>query len=111
MFVTTACHALAILSVGLLGLGGTASLRHIAESQLQLIFMMFFAPTPGGAGIAEGASRSIMADIVPAGVAPYYNLLWRFSTTYLAALAGLLCLALALARDASRLARRQPEPV
>jgi uncharacterized protein (TIRG00374 family) len=111
---------LAILSVGFLGLGGpeglgaqaggAASLRHIAESQLQLIFMMFFAPTPGGAGLAESASLTIMADIVPAGVAPYYNLLWRFSTTYVAALAGLLCLGVALGRDGSRLTLHEPEP-
>jgi glycosyltransferase 2 family protein len=112
---------LAILSVRFLGLGGPeglgapaalgpASLRHIAEIQLQLIFIMFFAPTPGGAGIAEGASFSIMADVVPAGVAPYYNLLWRFSTAYLAAMAGLLCLGWALVQDASRIAARQPEP-
>ena len=112
---------LAILSVRFLGLGGpeglgapaglgTASLRHIAESQLQLIFIMFFAPTPGGAGIAEGASLSIMAGIVPPGVAPHYNLLWRFSTAYLAALAGFLCLGWALLWDASRITARQPEP-
>src|SRR5262245_13557678 len=93
--------ALAILSVRFLGLGdpvglGAASIRHIAEIQLQLIFIMFFAPTPGGAGIAEGASLSIMAGVVPAGVAPYYNLLWRSSTAYLAALVGLLCLGWAL---------------
>ena len=100
--------ALAILCVRFLGLGGPRgsrgrrSLRHIVEAQLQLIFLMFFAPTPGGAGIAEGASLSIMADVVPASVAPYYNLLWRFSTAYLAALAGLLCLGWALARDASQ---------
>jgi uncharacterized protein (TIRG00374 family) len=88
--------------------GGT--LRQIVEVQTALIFLVFFAPTPGGAGIAEGASLSIMADIVPPGIAPYYNLLWRFSTTYLAALAGFLCLSRALARDASRITRRQPEP-
>jgi uncharacterized membrane protein YbhN (UPF0104 family) len=88
--------------------GGT--LRQILEVQVALIFLVFFAPTPGGAGIAEGASLSIMADIVPPGTAPLYNLLWRFSTTYLAALAGFLCLGRALAQDAARIARRQPEP-
>jgi len=41
-----------------------------------------------------------MAEVVPVGFAPYYNLLWRFSTAYLAAMAGLLCLLHALARDA-----------
>jgi uncharacterized protein (TIRG00374 family) len=88
--------------------GGT--LRQIVEAQMALIFLVFFAPTPGGAGIAEGASLSIMADIVPPGIAPHYNLLWRFSTAYLAALAGFLCLGRALARDASRITPRQPEP-
>jgi uncharacterized protein (TIRG00374 family) len=86
------------------------TLRQIVEAQMALIFLVFFAPTPGGAGIAEGASLSIMADIVPPGIAPHYNLLWRFSTTYLAALAGFLCLGRALARDASRITCRQPEP-
>ena len=71
---------------------------------------MFFAPTPGGAGIAEGASLSIMAGVVPPGVAPYYNLLWRFSTTYLAALTGFVSLGWALVHDASRLTSRHPEP-
>lgn len=88
--------------------GGT--LRQIVEVQMALIFLVFFAPTPGGAGIAEGASLSIMSDIVPASIAPHYNLLWRFSTTYLAALVGFLCLGRALARDASRIACRRPVP-
>jgi uncharacterized membrane protein YbhN (UPF0104 family) len=86
----------------------SGTLRQILEAQVALIFLVFFAPTPGGDGIAEGASLSIMADVVPAGLAPYYNLLWRFSTTYLAALAGFLCLSRALARDASRVAHRPP---
>ena len=86
--------------------GGT--LRQILEVQMALIFLVFFAPTPGGAGIAEGASLSAMADIVPPGIAPHYNLLWRFSTAYLVGLVGFLCLARALARDASRITGRRP---
>jgi uncharacterized membrane protein YbhN (UPF0104 family) len=77
---------------------------------MALVFLVFFAPTPGGAGITEGASLSIMADIVPPGLAPHYNLLWRFTTTYLTALMGFLCLGRALVQDASRIARRHPEP-
>jgi glycosyltransferase 2 family protein len=88
----------------------SGTLRQIVEAQVALIFLVFFAPTPGGAGIAEGASLWIMADIVPPALAPLYTLLWRVSTTYLAATAGFLCLGLALARDASRAARRQPGP-
>lgn len=80
----------------------TSSLRGVIEVQMALIFLVFFAPTPGGAGVAEGASLSIMANIVPVGFAPYYNLLWRFSTLYLAAIAGLFCLLRALVQDAQQ---------
>jgi uncharacterized membrane protein YbhN (UPF0104 family) len=88
--------------------GGT--LRQIVEAQVALIFLVFFAPTPGSAGIAEAASLWIMADLVPPALAPYYTLLWRVLTTYLTALAGFVCLGLALARDASRAVRHQPGP-
>jgi glycosyltransferase 2 family protein len=84
-----------------------AGLGHVVEIQMALIFLVFFAPTPGGAGVAETASLSAMEAIVPAGFAPYYNLLWRFTTTYLAAIAGLVCLLRALAQDARRVARRR----
>lgn len=97
---------LAYLCVRFLGIE-TSTLRHILEIQLALIFLIFFAPTPGGAGVAEGASLSIMAEIVPIGFAPYYNLLWRFSTAYMAALAGLFCLLHALLRDAQRVIQRR----
>jgi len=80
-----------------------SSARHIVETQMALIFLIFFAPTPGGAGLAESASLAVMASIVPDGFAPNYNLLWRFSTAYLAATAGLVCLARGLADDAKNL--------
>jgi hypothetical protein len=73
---------------------------------MALIFLVFFAPTPGGAGLTEAASLSIMDRIVPAGFAPYYNLLWRSLTLYLAAIAGLLCLAHALIKDARQVVQR-----
>ena len=98
------------LCVRFLGLQGS-TLGHVFEAQLALIFLVFFAPTPGGAGVAEGVSLAIMAEIVPAGYAPYYNLLWRFSTAYLATLAGLGCLLCALVQDARRAVGRSVNPV
>ena len=77
---------------------------------MALIFLVFFAPTPGGAGVAEGASLSIMAEVVPIGFAPYYNLLWRFSTAFLAAIAGLFCLLRALLQDARMVVRGRRSP-
>jgi len=91
----------AYLCVRFLGID-TASVRHILEIQMALIFLIFFAPTPGGAGMAEGASLSVMTEIVPVGFAPYYNLLWRFSTAYLGAIVGLFCLLRALLQDARK---------
>lgn len=96
---------LAYLCVRFLGIEASTP-RHIVEMQMALIFLVFFAPTPGSAGVAEGASLSLMAEIVPAGFAPYYNLLWRLSTVYLAALAGLFCLLRAALEDARRVMNR-----
>ena len=104
-FLLSRC-LLPYLCVRFLGIK-TSTFGHILEVQMALIFLIFFAPTPGGAGVAEGLSLSIMAEIVPIGFAPYYNLLWRFSTAYLAAIAGLVCLLRALAEDA-RLVVRHP---
>jgi uncharacterized protein (TIRG00374 family) len=84
----------------------SSTVRHVIEVQMALIFLVFFAPTPGGAGVAEAASLSIMGAIVPVSFAPYYTLLWRFLTLYLAATAGLLCLLRALAEDAQRIVGR-----
>jgi len=64
----------------------------ILGNQIALLFLTYLSPTPGNAGIAEGASSWIMENIVPLGFAPYYNLLWRFSTVYIAATAGIILL-------------------
>ena len=76
-----------------------STLGYVLELQLALIFLIYFAPTPGGSGLAEGVSLSIMAAIVPIGFSPYYNLLWRCSTLYLSAILGLSCMARTVARD------------
>jgi uncharacterized protein (TIRG00374 family) len=73
------------------------SLSHIVEIQLVLIFLIYFAPTPGGAGISELMSLTIMSSLMPVEIAPYYNLLWRTTTLYLPAVAGLIYLFHAIA--------------
>ncbi len=84
----------------------TSTFRQVIEAQVALIFLVFFAPTPGGAGVAEAASLSIMEDIVPIGFAPYYTLLWRSLTLYLAAIPRLCCLARALIQDGRQVVLR-----
>jgi hypothetical protein len=50
--------------------------------QMALLFLTYLAP-PGKRRNVRG-SLWIMGPIVPLGFAPYYNLLWRFSTVYVA---------------------------
>ena len=89
-FLLSRC-LLSFFCVRFLGLPDS-TLGEIFEIQIALIFLIYLAPTPGNAGIAEAASLWIMQNIVPFGYVPYYNLLWRFSTVYITASAGLLLL-------------------
>jgi uncharacterized protein (TIRG00374 family) len=97
VFIISRC-LMAFFCLRFLGVKGS-SLGHILELQLALIFLIYFAPTPGGSAIAESASLAIMAGIVPVGFAPYYNLLWRSSTLYIPAIAGLLWIMQAIMQD------------
>ena len=83
-----------------------AALGDVLETQLSLIFLIYFAPTPGSSGLAEGASMLMMHGAMPAGIVPYYNLLWRCSTLYLPAIAGLVFLSWAIMQDARRVVYR-----
>ena len=94
---------IAYLVVRFLGIE-TSTFRHILDAQIVVLLVEFVAPTPGGAGVVEGASVALMGAVVPPGHVPHYNLLWRFTTLYLPALAGFVCLAWALVRDARSVA-------
>ena len=45
--------------------------------QTLITFLLYFAPTPGGSGIAEVMSTAVMAIYVPKAVLPLYTLIWR----------------------------------
>jgi uncharacterized protein (TIRG00374 family) len=96
---------MAFLCLRFLGIQA-AALGDVLETQLSLIFLIYFAPTPGSSGLAEGASMLMMHGALPAGFTPYYNLLWRCSTLYLPAIAGLVFLSWAIIQDARRVVDR-----
>jgi uncharacterized membrane protein YbhN (UPF0104 family) len=104
-FILARC-LLAFLCLRFLGIGGS-SLGEVIEIQMALLFLIYFAPTPGSSGLAEVFSLSAMGAIIPPGLGPWYNLLWRASTVYLPALLGLLLLAHALAGDTRSILRRR----
>jgi uncharacterized protein (TIRG00374 family) len=105
IFITARC-LMAFLCLRFLGIGNS-TLGEVLQIQMALMFLLYFAPTPGGSGLAEVFSLSAMAAIVPAGLAPFYNLLWRASTVYLPAGLGLLFLALTVLRDTRNILRRR----
>jgi uncharacterized protein (TIRG00374 family) len=96
---------MAFLCLRFLGIQA-AALGDVLETQLSLIFLIYFAPTPGSSGLAEGASMLMMHGAMPPGIVPYYNLLWRCSTLYLPAIAGLVFLSWAIMLDARRVVYR-----
>ncbi len=97
---------MAFLCLRTLGIDGS-SLGHVLEVQLALIVLVYFAPTPGASGFAEGASLALMGSIIPVGFAPYYNMLWRCATLFLPGMAGLLCLLPIMVRDARGIVRHR----
>jgi uncharacterized protein (TIRG00374 family) len=96
---------MAFLCLRFLGIQASG-LFNIIETQLSLIFLIYFAPTPGSSGLAEGASMLLMDGAMSAGLVPYYNLLWRCSTLYLPAIAGLVFLSWAIIQDTRRVVNR-----
>jgi hypothetical protein len=56
--------------------------------QTLIMFLLYFAPTPGGAGLAEVVSALVMGIYVPRELTPIYILIWRFIQTYLTVVAG-----------------------
>jgi len=51
--------------------------------QTVITFLLYFAPTPGGSGLAEVLSAAVMSIYVPRELTPSYILLWRILVSYL----------------------------
>lgn len=51
--------------------------------QTLITFLIYFAPTPGGSGLAELISAAVMSIYVPRELTPSYILLWRVLVSYL----------------------------
>ena len=74
--------------------------------QTLVMFLLYFAPTPGASGIGEVLSAAVMSSYVPRELTPIYILIWRLTLTYFTLAFGLLrLLRLAAARDSSRSTR------
>ncbi|MGH7753417.1 MAG: flippase-like domain-containing protein, partial [Gemmatimonadales bacterium] len=88
--LTSLAHANKLLAgyVTLRALGIHANFADVLLVQTLITFLLYFAPTPGGAGAAELLSAALMSIYVPDVLLPSYTVLWRLTTSYLTVVAG-----------------------
>ena len=84
VLTSSLAHANKLLAayVVLRALGIEANLVDVLLVQTAIAFLLYFAPTPGGAGAAEALSAALMGLYVPRALLPLYTLLWRFTVSY-----------------------------
>jgi uncharacterized protein (TIRG00374 family) len=77
-------HANKLLAgyVAIRALGIEANFVDILLLQTLVMFLLYFAPTPGASGIGEVLSAAVMSSYVPRELTPIYILLWRLTLTY-----------------------------
>src|SRR6266849_6605753 len=71
-------------------LGIPADFTDILLLQTLISFLLYFAPTPGGSGLAELTSAAVMSIYVPREWTPSYTLIWRFINSYATVIVGSL---------------------
>lgn len=72
------------------GLGYSVSALTILALQVVLTFFMYFAPTPGATGVAEGGYGLLFSQVVGRHDITLLIVAWRFLTIYIGVLAGIL---------------------
>jgi uncharacterized protein (TIRG00374 family) len=85
-------HANKLLAgyVALRALGLQPNFVDILLLQTFITFLLYFAPTPGSAGLAELLSAAVMQIYVHASQLPTYTLIWRFVNSYATVIVGSL---------------------
>jgi uncharacterized protein (TIRG00374 family) len=84
-------HANKLLAgyVALRAIGVEAPFTDVLLLQTLISFLLyFFAPTPGGSGVAELLSAAVMSIYVPRPLTALYTMIWRLTTTYFTVGAG-----------------------
>jgi uncharacterized membrane protein YbhN (UPF0104 family) len=68
--------------VALRAIGVHANFVDILLVQTLVMFLLYFAPTPGASGIGEVLSAAVMSSYVPRELTPIYILIWRLILSY-----------------------------
>ena len=107
-------HANKLLAgyVALRALGLHANFVDILLLQTLVMFLLYFAPTPGASGIGEVLSAAVMSSYVPRELTPIYILVWRLILTYATVAFGFLVFSRWVRRGLRSIDQRAvPEPV
>ena len=85
-------HANKLLAgyVALRAVGLHANFVDILLVQTLVMFLLYFAPTPGASGIGEVLSAAVMSSYVPRELTPIYILIWRLTLSYFTIAVGFL---------------------
>jgi uncharacterized protein (TIRG00374 family) len=77
-------HANKLLAgyIALRALGIHTNFVDILLVQTLVMFLLYFAPTPGASGVGEVLSAAVMSSYVPRELTPIYILLWRLTLSY-----------------------------
>ena len=84
LLTSALAHANKLLAgyVVLRALGIEVNFVDVLLLQITISFLLYFAPTPGGSGAAEGLAAALMSVYVPRALLPVYTLMWRFTVSY-----------------------------
>ena len=80
-------HLLALFSVLpviIWALGLSPQYLQSLFAQALFLFVLYFVPTPGGSGFAEGGGAILFRLLLPLNLAGVTAIIWRFFTEYLA---------------------------
>jgi uncharacterized protein (TIRG00374 family) len=85
-------HANKLLAgyVALRAVGLHANFVDILLVQTLVMFLLYFAPTPGASGVGEVLSAAVMSSYVPRELTPIYILIWRLTLSYFTIAVGFL---------------------
>ncbi|MCS7234140.1 MAG: flippase-like domain-containing protein [Synergistetes bacterium] len=86
-FLQLLAHFLALPSV-MWGMGLSFELDKVLMIQAVFLFILYFVPTPGGSGVAEGGAAILFRYVMPAHMAGVMAVLWRFFTDYIPIILG-----------------------
>jgi uncharacterized protein (TIRG00374 family) len=92
VFADTGLSLLALYSIVpalFSGMGVSIEWSTILGRMIFLNLLLYFAPTPGGSGIAEGGFIFLFSDFVPPGTVGLLAVAWRVLTEYLPFVLGL----------------------